>query len=91
MLLTWNPVNRTPVSKEVVALAVWIIRAFFSSLASSSYNLVPSLISRIFGFKNLWDRFSNTIECIVVMNTRRSPHAFLNEDTYLFPPLVAGE
>jgi len=65
MLPTWNPV--TPVLNDVVSLAVYIIRVFSSSLAISSCSLVPNLV---FGFKNREERFFNTIEHIVIINTR---------------------
>lgn len=61
---TWKPVRRIPVSSDVVVRAVSIIRATFSGEASSSYNVVPSLISIMFGFKNGYEMFSNTMDCI---------------------------
>lgn len=33
---TWNPVSRTPVSKEVVSFAAWIMRATFAGGANAS-------------------------------------------------------
>ena len=61
---TWNPVSRTPVSKDVVALAVSIIRCTFSGEASLSYNTVPSLTSKILGLTNRRERFSRTRDWI---------------------------
>ena len=45
----------------------------FSSLASSLRNPAPSLMSKVFGFKNPWIRFSKTIGCIVVINMGGTP------------------
>ena len=62
-LLTWKPVNLTPVSKEVVSRAAFCIRATFSGEAASSYNTVPSLMSRMLGLRKGNERFSRTMDC----------------------------
>ena len=79
---TWNPVNLTPVSNDVVSFAVLIIRSTFSGEADSSYRIVPSLMSRMFGFLKGKDRFSRTrfcgvasihVHCLATCNSPASP------------------
>ena len=81
-----------PVSKEVVSLAVFCIRATFSGEAASSYNTVPSLMSRILGLRKGNERFSRTMDCgykkkkvvsKIGENLRKKEKG---QDTYLFLP-----
>lgn len=59
---TWNPVSLTPVSSEVVSLAVFSILALFSSVTVwTSYKTVPSLISRMQGWVNACERLVITM------------------------------
>ena len=60
---TWKPVSLTPVSSEVVSLAVASMRSCFSGEAVSSYRIVPSLMSMMLGFVNVEETFSRTMDC----------------------------